>query len=90
MNQTQFNSANQNPNYIAQQAKDAETAILDFLSERKQYKTGNFKALKSKGDSNDCYAQQKTRDGPTKRPKKTAQNNPNKISDKTHVFNLFF
>ena len=71
---------NNDPKDVEKGASKAEVFPNNFFFERKSAKSGNFKTLNSRGNSDYAYAKEKTRKSPFQPKDKSAENEPKKVS----------
>jgi hypothetical protein len=79
-----FPAENDYPEDVKKSASEAGALADDFLPEGKGAKPRNFKTLNSRGNSDYAYAKEKTRSGPFQPEKKSAENEPKKVSQSFH------
>lgn len=76
-----FPTENRNPKDIEQGVAEFYRFMGDFFFERKGAKSGNFKALNSRGDSDYGYAKENSGKEPFKPKDESAEYKPKNISD---------
>lgn len=79
-----FPAENNYPEDIEKRVTEAEIFVPDFLFKRKGAKPGNFKTLDSRGNPDYAYAKEETRNAPFQPEKKSAENEPKKVSQSFH------
>jgi hypothetical protein len=79
-----FPAENDYPKDVEKSVSETDGFVLNFLFERKGAKPRNFKTLNSRGNSDYAYAKEKTRSGPFQPEKKSAENEPKKVSQSFH------
>lgn len=80
------NSADEDPNHIEQKVEAAAGAIVrdHLFAERPKGKPGQFKGLDTEGNAHDGDHQNQTRDKVLDRGDESAEDEPYKVSEKTH------
>ena len=84
-----FPTENNNPKDVEKGASKTEVFADDFLFKRKGAKSGNFKTLNSRGNSDYAYAKENTRKSPFQPKDKSAENEPKKVSQSFQKYITF-
>ena len=84
-----FPAENNYPENVEKSVSKTDRFALNFLFEGKGAKPRNFKTLNSRGNSDYAYAKEKTRSGPFQPEKKSAENEPKKVSQSFQKYITF-
>ena len=88
--QRDFPTKNYYPEDIEKGAAEAGLFIGDFFLKRESAEPGNFKALDSGGNSDYAYAEEQSRKGPFQPEDKSAEDEPEDISQSFHLIKPFY